>query len=50
MANIKIAHWANEFSTDALGEMLAIIFKCRSSKKQKQKINQILNKNNSPLV
>ncbi len=37
---IKIAHWADEFSTDAFGEMLAIICKCRSSKKK----NQILNK------
>ncbi len=35
-----MAHWADEFSTDALGEMLAIICKCRSSKKK----NQILNK------
>ncbi len=23
----KVAHWANEFSTDALGEMLSIICK-----------------------
>ncbi len=23
----KIAHWADEFSTDAFGEILAIIFK-----------------------
>ncbi len=36
----KIAHWADEFSTDAFGEMLAIICKCRSSKK----LNEILNK------
>ncbi len=28
----KIAHWTDEFSTDALGEMLSIICKCRSSK------------------
>ncbi len=26
----KIAHWADEFSTDAFGEMLAIICKSRS--------------------
>ncbi len=26
---IKIAHRADEFSTDTLGEMLLIIFKCR---------------------
>ncbi len=31
----KIAHWADEFSTDAFGEMLAIICKWRSSKKKK---------------
>ncbi len=30
----KIAHWADEFSTDAFGEMLAIICKCRASKKK----------------
>ncbi len=35
----KIAHWADEFSTDAFGEMLAIICKCRSSPPK----NQILN-------
>ncbi len=29
----KIAHWADEFPTDAFEEMLAIICKCRSSKK-----------------
>ncbi len=29
----KIAHWTDEFSTDALGEMLSIICNCRSSKK-----------------
>ncbi len=32
---IKIAHWADEFSTDAFGEMLAIICKWRSSQKKK---------------
>ncbi len=32
----KIAHWAEEFSTDAFGEMLAIICKCRSSKKNQK--------------
>ncbi len=31
----KIAHWADEFSTDAFGEMLAIICKCRLSPKNK---------------
>ncbi len=31
----KIAHWADEFSTDAFGEMLAIICKFRSSPKNK---------------
>ncbi len=30
---IKIAQWANEFSTDALEEMLSIICNWRSSKK-----------------
>ncbi len=30
----KIAHCSDEFSTDAFGEMLAIIFKCRSLKKK----------------
>ncbi len=30
----KIAHWADEFSTDAFGEMLAIIYKCKSLKKK----------------
>ncbi len=32
VSNVKIAHWADEFSTDALREMLSIICKCRSSK------------------
>ncbi len=32
---IKIGHWADEFPTDAFGEMLAIICKCRSSNKKK---------------
>ncbi len=31
----KIAHWADEFSTDDFGEMLALICKCRSSKENK---------------
>ncbi len=31
----KIAYWADEFSTDAFGEMLAIICKCKSSPKNK---------------
>ncbi len=31
----KIAHWADEFSTDALGEMLSIICKWRSLTKKK---------------
>ncbi len=30
---IKIAHWADEFSRDALERMLSISCKCRSSKK-----------------
>ncbi len=30
-----MAHWADEFSTDAFGEMLAKICKCRSSKNKK---------------
>ncbi len=29
----KFAHWANEFSTDAFGEMFSIICKCRLSPK-----------------
>ncbi len=31
----KTAQSADEFSTDAFGEMLAIIYKCRSSKTKK---------------
>ncbi len=30
----KIAHWADEFSTDAFGKVLPIICKCRLSKKK----------------
>ncbi len=30
--NVKIAHWAHEFSTNALGEMLSIICKSGLSK------------------
>ncbi len=33
----QITHWSDELSTDAFGEMLAIICKCRSSKKKKIK-------------
>ncbi len=33
--NKKIAHWADEFSTDAFGEMLAIICKLYIVKKKK---------------
>ncbi len=31
----NIAHWADEFSKDALGKMLSIIGNCRSLKKKK---------------
>ncbi len=31
----NIAHWDDEFSKDALGEMLSIIGNCRSLKKKK---------------
>ncbi len=31
----KIAYWADEFSTDAFGEMLSKNYKCRSSTKMK---------------
>ncbi len=42
----KIAHWADEFSTDAFGEMLAIFVRVDCQKKK----NQILNlKKCSPL-
>ncbi len=37
----KVAHWADAFSTDALGEILSIICKCRSSQKQQQKTTKI---------
>ncbi len=35
LSGLKIAHWADEFSPDDLGEMLSIIYKCRSSIKKK---------------
>ncbi len=40
MVDTKKSHWSDEFSTDAFGEMLAII----CNKIVKKKKNQILNK------
>ncbi len=46
----KIAHWADEFSADALGEILSIICNCTSSKKlinERFDLNQLIELTNS---
>ncbi len=40
MYSIKIAHRADKFSTDALGKLLLIICKCRSSKKMTSEVSR----------